>query len=108
MIMASPFPGMDPYLEVDPFWSNFRSSLLTCIQGELKKRLPLHYSVWIDIRVGLDREARKFLTIKEARSERVITVLEFLSPANKTPGEDHDAFLKNRNEQLAAGRNIVE
>src|SRR6185436_10769542 len=123
--MPSPFPGMDPYLEAQPFWANLHGSMLSAIQGQLKKRLPARYSVWSDIYiwlhepdaetrrgkpdhfftsrpaegVGLElttlsaptttilpairREGNKYLKIKEVRSERVITILEFLSPANK-------------------------
>src|SRR5207248_9608925 len=54
------------------------------------------------------REGNKYLKIKEARSDRLITVIEFLSPANKTPGADRDAFLAKRNEYLATKTNIVE
>jgi len=54
------------------------------------------------------REGNKYLKIKEVRSERVITVLEFLSPVTKTSGLDRDAFLSKRNDYLAANTNIVE
>src|SRR5687768_1818589 len=125
--MPSPFPGMDPYLEGPPFWSDLHGSLLSSIKAELNRLLPENYSVWSDIYVWLHepdfetrrgkadtlaapatsilpavrREGNKYLKIKEVQSDRVITVLEFLSPANKTPGVDHDAFLAKRNEYLA-------
>lgn len=54
------------------------------------------------------REGNKYLKIKEVRSDRVITVLEFLSPANKAQGDDRDAFLAKRNEYLATKTNLVE
>jgi hypothetical protein len=57
---------------------------------------------------AIKREGNRYLKIREARSERVITVLEFLSPANKAPGEDRDAFLAKRNEYLATRTNVVE
>ena len=57
---------------------------------------------------AIRREGNKYLKIKEVHSDRVITVLEFLSPANKTPGVDHDAFLAKRNEYLATNTNVVE
>jgi hypothetical protein len=57
---------------------------------------------------AIRRAGNRYLKIKEARSERVITVLEFLSPANKNPGEDRDAYLAKRNEYLATKTNIVE
>jgi Protein of unknown function (DUF4058) len=148
--MPSPFPGMDPYLEVRPFWSDLHTTMIGVIKATLKKRLPQHYSVWSDVYIWLHepdaetrrgkpddfvaaqaagspgsnlaimpapsttilpairREGNKYLMIKEVRSERVITVLELLSPGNKTPGDDYDAFLAKRNEYLATRTNVVE
>jgi hypothetical protein len=57
---------------------------------------------------AIRREGNKYLKIKEVRSDRVITVIEFLSPANKKPGPDRDGYLAKRNEYLATGTNIVE
>ncbi len=54
------------------------------------------------------REGNKYLKIKETRSERVVTVLELLSPSNKAPGDDREAYLAKRNEYLATGTNLVE
>jgi hypothetical protein len=39
---------------------------------------------------------------------RVITVIEFLSPANKVPGEGQDLFLKKQREMREAGVSLVE
>lgn len=36
--MKSPFPGMDPYLELD--WGDFHSSLATCAKEQLNEQLP--------------------------------------------------------------------
>ena len=102
--MPSPFPGMDPYLEAQPFWANLHSTLIAVAQAELKKRLPRGFSVWSDIYIWL----HKYLKIKEVRSDRVITVIEFLSPANKAPGPDRDGYLAKRNEYLATRTNLVE
>jgi len=148
--MSSPFPGMDPYLESQPFWANLHSSLVTLAQAELKKRLPRGYTVWSDIYIWLHepdaqsrrgkpddfitakpaqrgdgglttlaapattllpairREGNKYLKIKETSSERVVTVIEFLSPANKASGPDRDGYLAKRNEYLATRTNLVE
>lgn len=52
------------------------------------------------------REGTKYLKIKEVKSDRVITVIELLSPINEA-GE-RDAYLAKRNEYLATGTNLVE
>ncbi len=148
--MPSPFPGMDPYLEAQPFWADLHGTLLSVIKADLKQRLPLGYSVWSDVYIWLHepdaetrrvkpdtlvsaqtsrpsvaavatlsapvytilpairREGNKYLKIKETRSDRVVTVLELLSPANKTGGDDRDAYLAKRNEYLALRTNLVE
>lgn len=148
--MPSPFPGMDPYLESQPFWGDLHTTLIGVIKGALKKRVPANYAVWSDVYIWLHepdaetrrgrpdnfvtsrpsaeragdlatlpapstamlpavrREGNKYLKIKEVHSDRVITVLELLSPANKTPGDEYDAFLAKRNEYLATRTNVVE
>jgi hypothetical protein len=149
--MPSPFPGMDPYLEAQPYWSTLHANLITAMQGELKKRVPPGYSVWSDVYIWLHepdaktrarrlepdvflaqergtsvtktaeliapatsllpaikRKGNRYLKIMEARSERVITVIELLSPANKTLGDDREAYVAKRNEYLATRTNLVE
>lgn len=54
------------------------------------------------------RRTRRYLRIHEARSSRVVTAIELLSPSNKTPGADRDAYLAKREEYLATGTNVVE
>jgi hypothetical protein len=54
------------------------------------------------------REGNKYLLIKETRSDRVITAIELLSPANKKRGNFREAYLGKRNEYLATGTNLVE
>jgi hypothetical protein len=41
--MAGPFPGMDPYLELQATWPDFHDSLITEIRNELGVRLPDSY-----------------------------------------------------------------
>jgi hypothetical protein len=54
------------------------------------------------------RKGSRFLKIMEARSDRVVTVVELLSPSNKKSGDDRKAYLAKRNEYLATGTNLVE
>jgi hypothetical protein len=50
-----------------------------------------------------------YLEIVDARSgNRVITVIEFLSPSNKTAGEGQDLYLRKRQDATRAGANFVE
>ena len=49
-----------------------------------------------------------FLEIRDRRSRVVVTVIELLSPANKRPGGDRDAYLGKRARLLEGGVNLVE
>src|SRR3712207_5549758 len=53
-------------------------------------------------------EGNKYLKIVDSRSKHLVTVIELLSPANKRPGLDRDAYLTKRIDYLAAGVNLVE
>jgi hypothetical protein len=54
------------------------------------------------------RTGRKYVKIVDQPGNRVVTVIEVLSPANKDPGDERDAYLFKRREYLAAGTNLVE
>jgi hypothetical protein len=50
-----------------------------------------------------------FLEISDAVSgERIVTVIEVLSPANKRPGPGRDLYLRKQDEILASTANLVE
>ncbi|MBI4788179.1 MAG: DUF4058 family protein [Chloroflexi bacterium] len=43
--MASPFPGMDPYLEGSDYWPGFHHALAEEIRGRLNARIgPKYYA----------------------------------------------------------------
>jgi hypothetical protein len=54
------------------------------------------------------REGTRFIRIVDRASRRVVTVIELLSPSNKDPGQDRDAYLNKRRTYLATGTNLVE
>src|SRR5579883_2519331 len=51
--MASPFPGMDPYIENAGEWPDFHASFITYWRDALLELLPDHYEARIDERVQL-------------------------------------------------------
>jgi hypothetical protein len=152
--MPCPFPGMDPYLEMQPFWSDFGPKFLTAISNELLTRLLPRYDVRLEEYLMLTEDDRnlhrlrpdatvsataswspsgggavaiaeptateleypayeprtqRHLKIIHQPTERVVTVLELLSPANKAPGEDGlEAYLAKRTEILGCRCNLVE
>lgn len=54
------------------------------------------------------REGNKYLKILDADTRRIVTVIELLSPSNKTHGPDREAYLTKRIDYLTAGVNVVE
>jgi hypothetical protein len=49
-----------------------------------------------------------YIVITDLDGNRIVTVIEFLSPANKEEGAGRDAYLKKRKELLASDANLVE
>lgn len=121
--MPSPFPGMNPYLEQPDAWEDFHQDFLVRAREALMAEVGEHYLVKIETRLylhELSAEERRFvgraddivkqafLEIRDRRNRRIVTVVELLSPANKTPGADRDAYLGKRGEILAGQTHLVE
>jgi hypothetical protein len=151
--MASPFPGMDPYVEEPSIWPDCHAGLIAAMSADLNAHLPERYSAWKDRNVWvyepdaqtrsrlkkpdvfvteharsgngasgigvlpapatsvlpvIRREGNRFIRIIDRQSRRVVTGIELLSPANKDPHQDREAYLAKRNLYLASGTNLVE
>lgn len=51
--MASPFPGMDPYLEQSGTWGDFHLEFISCLRSAIRARLPESYDARIQERVTM-------------------------------------------------------
>lgn len=60
------------------------------------------------VRPAIKHEGNRYLKIVDAKNRRVVTVIEVLSPSNKRPGSDRDAYLAKRDEYLGLDVNLVE
>lgn len=49
-----------------------------------------------------------YLEILDAHDERLVTAIEFLSPANKSPGRGRELYIKKQQETLGSQANLVE
>src|SRR3954470_23584981 len=58
--MASPFPGMDPYLEAPAIWPDFHDALAGEIRGALNQTPPRPYYARLEMRpeIGIVEEGR--------------------------------------------------
>jgi Protein of unknown function (DUF4058) len=52
-MMASPFPGMDPYLEDQGYWKELHSKFVNVIQEALAEQVPDSYEVRLEERLSL-------------------------------------------------------
>ncbi|MEM6838068.1 MAG: DUF4058 family protein [Cyanobacteria bacterium P01_C01_bin.120] len=50
----------------------------------------------------------RYLEIRETQTEKVITLVEVLSPKNKRPGEGRQAYLRKRQRVLTSATHLVE
>lgn len=54
------------------------------------------------------KKSSKYVTIVDAAKNRVVTVIELLSPSNKSSGPDRRGYLAKREEYILSGTNLVE
>lgn len=153
--MASPFPGMNPYLENPLFWSEIHNLLIAAIFRKLNPQLRPKYKVAIEKRVYqitdedsllvgvadvavqgtqktlLPQKANiavalpsveavtvdvtmpetvkeTYLEVRDVTTQKVVTVIEILSPKNKRSGEGRNAYVKKRLQVLGSYTNLVE
>jgi hypothetical protein len=129
--MPSAFPGMSPYLEHSDVWHDFHKHLIPALAAALTAQLRPTHIVRIRPRIsGLEGEAdqpvivvreggalqqasddferESFLEVRDRSSDRVIAVIEVLSPANKNPGPDREQYLGKRGQILRSAVHFVE
>src|SRR5437588_8810568 len=81
MLMKSPFPGMDPYIEACGLWAGFHDRLIHKIDETLAQTLPQGYTIDIATRTYI------VLVEQEGKQERLaqpdVTITE--APTVKKP-----------------------
>jgi Protein of unknown function (DUF4058) len=106
--MSSVFPGMDPYLEYPAFWSSFHTRLMVAIAESLEPQLGSQYYVEVESRTFTIEMTERYLEVREMKTDRVITVIELLSPKNKRSGEGREAYEKKRRAILRSETHLIE
>lgn len=156
--MPCPFPGMDPFLELPPFWSDFTPKLLTSVSNILLLQLMPKYEVRIEEYVLLqhdelashrlrpdvvvssrpsesgglaiaelpnsmaqsetsheafypdfDPSTQRRIVLTHRASGKIVTVIEVLSPVNKSNNADGiGAYEQKREELLTTDCHLIE
>jgi hypothetical protein len=105
--MGNPFPEMNPYLE--KHWPDVQASIVVRSADTLNEQLPddlyttVHERSSIELNTQVEPAIQRSVRIVEIQSERLITVIEFLNPMNKSSGLI--PFASSRQEFLEAGVN---
>jgi hypothetical protein len=117
--MPSPFPGMDPYLENAKLWPAFQHQLLACLYHILLPGLVDRYRARVGTRsyvsetplfTSIIREqySEEFIEIRNRTDGKLVTLLEVVSPANKTTPAGRQAYLDARQQAVLQKAGIVE
>ena len=100
--MASPFPGMDPYLEAPDIWPDLQSALAAEIRNELNQTLPAPYYARLEKRpelgiideVPTDPIRHHFVEIRDsAQGHKLITLIEIAGRRRRRLGGRVDPAL---------------
>ena len=114
--MGTPFPGMDPYLERRGLWEQTHLWIVVMAQDVLNAQITPKYRAAIaqrtytaitDLPVPEEIKER-YLEIREVSTDRVITVIELLSPSNKLSREGRDEYERKRLKVLGSLTHLIE
>jgi hypothetical protein len=117
--MPSPFPGMDPYLEDEKLWPAFQHHLVHGLYQILLPGLMDRYRARVAQRSFGTEQAlftsvvrqdhhEPYIEVRQRTDGKFITLVEVVSPANKTTPQGREAYTAKRCEARAAGANLVE
>ena len=110
----SPFPGMDPYIE--RYWGDVGGSFAVTAKVAINRQLGRGLVARNDRRLipdpthpRSDPRRQPFVQILDtADGNRVVTVIEFLSPSNKTDTAGRASYRAKQDECLEARTSLVE
>lgn len=117
--MPSPFPGMDPYLEDEAVWPAFHHQLVMCLYQMLLPGLVDRYRARVHQRryvteqvlftsVRSEEHHEDYLEIRQRGDGELVTLIEVVSPGNKTTQPGRDSYLAKRKEGREECANLVE
>ena len=117
--MASPFPGMDPYLEDEKRWKAFQPLLVHSLYQMLLPGLLDRYRARVGEReycseealftsIRRDEHKEAFIEVRQRADGRLITLIEVVSPANKITSDGRCVYTQRRDEVKKINANLVE
>jgi len=110
---------MDPYLEDARLWSAFQRQFVACLYQILLPGLVDRYRARVGQRLYVtemplftsvvrEQHTEEFIEIRQRGDSRLVTLLDVVSPGNKTTTAGRTAYLDKRREGKASGASLVE
>jgi hypothetical protein len=110
---------MDPYLEDEKLWPSFHHQLVSCLYQILLPGLidryrarvgQRHYATEQALFTSVVREehVEEFIEIRQRSDSRPITLVDVVSPTNKTTAAGRAAYLKKRTDAKNSNTSLVE
>jgi hypothetical protein len=101
---------MDPYLESAAFWPLFQQTFVACLREVLQPGLTHPYRIRVRERHYSDQgeHHEEYVEVVRASDEQLVTLLDVVSPSNKTTAAGREAYLRTREQAKVAGANLVE
>jgi hypothetical protein len=110
---------MDPYLEDEAVWPVFHHQLVMCLYQILLPGLVDRYRARVAQRHYVTEQAlftsvlreehhEDLIEIRQRADNKLVTLLDLVSPANKLTTAGRDAYLDRRREGRQHGANLVE
>lgn len=113
--MPCPFPGMDPYLEDPALWPAFHRQFVAFLDWTLLPGLTARYQAVIAQRCyteapgsGAGERQEDYVKVCQTGDGRLVTLVDVVSPANKTTEAGRQAYLDCRQRAKEAGASLVE
>jgi hypothetical protein len=110
---------MDPYLESEQLWPAFHHQLITCLYQILLPGLVDRYKARVGQRryttehalftsVVREEHQEEYIEIRQRSEARAVTLLDVVTPTNKTTTAGRQAYLDKRREGRTVDANLVE
>jgi hypothetical protein len=110
---------MDPYLEDEKIWTDFHHAVVAALYQALLPNLVDRYRARVGQRhyvteqalftsIIRDEHHEEFIEVRQRSDGRLVTLLDVVSPANKTLTAARQAYLDKRQEAKGCGASLVE
>jgi hypothetical protein len=110
---------MDPFLEDPALWPAFHHQFVMCLYQILLPGLTDRYRARVFQRCYrakrvqaaaalADDPHEDYIEVRQRSDSRLVTLMEVVSPANKTTGSGRAAYLETRRAARTANANLVE